>query len=491
MFAGLSQELLYRINNNTYTDATCYSFFKACSATKEFQLTFCEPGNLRYRALCELFPSNLYPEQFYDNLSFRTVIYNSDTPYINIFYKDGRHQMCTFEEINDYILSKDTFISKEKAVDIDCLVLGIPEESIPKHFRIILSNTIANSNYEPVLYNDILSSDLAIVMLRDSDIANPNFLLMLDTLKKCNQSNYIFVVYKTIVSNNSSNIRKMVSQYFPPKSAAAQNVFVVEQDKRKEDYISIRKYLEPIKRNSQTQSTIYRNIKIKDILLKIQASCDSALIKKKQILDAVQWRNSQYWNQVNTMEQYSQVLLNLLYRDIPKYISKAKQMLLSECKNSLYFGIAVNDQHTLGVNVHSRLFSPVSSFVNDFISVVESTNHYYDICKYIRMPSLNIDNIFKGIKSFSYISSQSKRSFNSIPSHYMSKIKKQQAEHIVYMLSKNIDDEINNFLARCKAIIDKNIETFRKSSYIIPYEQIQNDMNNLRMQQEFFKSLMG
>lgn len=491
MFAGLPKELSYKVNNHTYTDAMCYNFFKACSKSKEFQLTFCEPGNLRYLALCELLPSNLYPAQFYDNPPFRTVISYSEMPYINIFYKDGRHQLCTFEELNDYVLAKDTFILKEKFNDIDCMTLGIPEERIPKGFKVILSRPAASSSYEPVLYNDVLSGDLTIITLKDSDVTNSNSLLISDILQKCNQNNCILIVYITAESAGKSNIKKAVSQYFPLKSLSAKNVFVVGYNNRKEDYSNIRKCMQQIENDFQTLSAIYRNSRINDTLLKIQASCDNIFEKKQQILNAAQWRNSQHWNYVNNIEQYSQVLYKRLYEDLPKYVVKAKQMLSVECTSVLWPKIRIYDDHEMRAGVYDLLYSSVAAFIGNFTGAFEAAPYYFDVCKYFRMTSLNIDNIFKGVRDFSYITSQTEMSFYRIPGKYIDKLKSKLAEHIVFMLLRNIDEEVNRFFSRSRGIIDNNIDAFRKSSYIVPYDQIQNDMNNLKLQKDFFRSLMG
>jgi hypothetical protein len=266
---------------------------------------------------------------------------------------------------------------------------------------------------------------------------------------------------------------------------------VIGYNNRKEDYTSIKRYLQRIENNLQAQGIIYRNTKINDVLLKIQASCDNVYAKKKQILDAVQLKNSQFLNYVNTMEQDSRVLYRRLYEDIPRYVLKSKQMLFAECKNILIPRININDLHILGVNVYELLFGSVSYFVKNFNTAVESIPYYNNVCVYVRMPSLNIDNIFKGVRKFSYITSQSKKGFYSIPRRYVNKLKIKLAEHILFILSKNIDDEVNGFLANSKGIIDKNIEAFKKSSYVVPYGQIQNDMNNLRMQMGFFRSMMG
>ncbi|WP_040195564.1 hypothetical protein [Candidatus Soleaferrea massiliensis] len=491
--------------NHLYHLIKQYEYASACAERDYYQLTLCCIHNEdRFSLLRRLFASEWYPAQFVSELYARVVLYRSERPVVQLFFRDGKNRNCTFEELGDYLLAKDSLIEISEEHPLETVLIGLPIENLPARVNIVLPAPLSATSNDTAFTNDMLSADLSMICIppllaltNPSDAGSDGKRGRIWQLRKLHSllrrsfySNYLFAV-PDAESKQKQSIRDNLQPLTSPYPPFDESIFVFAGGLRRPDERAMERLMQEM--SARTQQFFSRlRVSRRCALLDGMAGRNRQLIeRKRQMAEMLERTNHSRQDRISSAERVSRELYRTFTERVEFFAVKEKGLanLAASCRLKLQNGMRLHDMQSIRVDVYTALYPDIAAYLQEINRILCAQNDYGKVRAAVSVVKWNVANIFEGVRQVEYRTQ--KFSFQKRGNGFRRRMYALLSSSITDTLMHNLKKEQERFMSALKSALDQYASGFRGSIPLIGTEDITESIHGLTVQQQSLEEKMN
>lgn len=469
-----------------------YEYACACKKRDYYQLAIgCIYNEERFLLLRRLFPSELYPASFADKLHARVVLRYSEQPFLTIYYQNGKTRNCTFEQLNDYQLAKDTLLDPSEEHLYRTVLIGLPLSNLPDRLHVVLPPPLAASSNDTVMVNDLISSDLSLLCIPPMlALANPQkhgnawqIRKLFSLLNHSFYQNYLLVV-QGADNKQKQAIRDALHPYIPSNRLFDEQLYILSGGLFKSEERALERIIQEL--NARTKAFFQRARSYRcRMLLDSMAAINQRLIQhKNQDIALLKRTNEARQSRIQTAKQLSHSFYHSFETQLQLFNEKNRGLLNLEnrCRNKLRYNIHIRDLHIIRVDVYALLHQEITSYFQALNRILCSQRGYSTLRPFLSRVEWDLGTVFSSIRTVEF--QAKKYSFVKRGHGFRQRIINLLAEDILRILMANIKKEHRRFLQSLNKALDEYANRFYNSIPIIETSEIEKSVQLLTNQQK-------